>query len=456
MCLTHVCDYIVDKTKENETIAMNATTPSDEQTPETPLDEGKLTKIMTLEEKQQGDVPWSAYSFYFKAGGILFFLGAVMFAAGSQVLALLGAFWLAHWGTIANNELMKGRPLDSNENVNYLNIYALYAMLGVAALTIRSLLIVHLRLGTSLKLHQGLLAATLSAPIAFFDITPVGRILNRFSSDMLTIDEELSQTLMQLANAFFQSLGAIGAIAGATNGTFLILLVPIAFFYGHLQNYFRKSNTAIARIEAISRSPIYADFSQALNGMTTIRAYKDGERFINVLEGRVNANSVAAVMQQVGANWLAMRLDFFGSIISFFVALLCALTMDSGFISAGLLAVGLSYSFQLTAFLKFAVRMAATFEAQMNSVERIKYYMDTVVAEENPDGNFVTPPADWPTSGAIEGRGVQMRYREGPLVIKGIDFSIASKETVGIAGRTGSGKSSLMVALFRMQVLCNS
>lgn len=120
--------------------------------------------------------------------------------------------------------------------------------------------------GTSSKLHKFLLDATLGAPVAFFDVTPIGRILNRFSSDMVVVDEELSQTISQLTNSLFSCIGAVGAIAGATKGTFLALCVPLIFLYERIQRYFRKSNTAIARNQSVSLSPIYADFSQALTG----------------------------------------------------------------------------------------------------------------------------------------------------------------------------------------------
>ena len=122
------------------------------------------------------------------------------------------------------------------------------------------------RTGTSSKLHKFLLDATLGAPVAFFDVTPIGRILNRFSSDMVVIDEELSQTISQLTNSLFSCIGAVGAIAGATKGTFLALCLPLIFLYERIQRYFRKSNTAIARNQSVSLSPIYANFSQALTG----------------------------------------------------------------------------------------------------------------------------------------------------------------------------------------------
>lgn len=237
-------------------------------------------------------------------------------------------------------------------------------MIAVFLITLRAIALANHRIGTSTNLHKDVLVSIFGAPVAFFDVTPLGRILNRFSSDMLTIDEELSQTISQLSNSLFQCIGAICAVAAATLGTFLILMIPMGYWYFWIQKRFRKTNTAIARLEAVSRSPIYTDFSQALIGAQSIRAYQDEERFIKRLENCVDANSIAGITQQLSANWLALRLDFLGSTISFFIALV-AVASGGNFIPAGFLALGLSYSFQVTTYMKFAVRMIATFEAQV-------------------------------------------------------------------------------------------
>lgn len=409
--------------------------------------------ITTKEEKNEGDVAFNIYSFYVKAGGIFLFSLMILAVLCAQLFNLLAAYWLQYWGTVSEREEATGDKLTTNENVYFLNIYAALACISLFFYVCRSVVLANHRLGTSKALHEHLLAATTCAPIAFFDVTPIGRILNRFSSDLLVVDEELSQTLSQLTNSFASVVGAIGAIAGATKGLFLIALIPIGFFYERVQRFFRNSNTAIARIESVSRSPIYADFSQALNGATSIRAYNDQDRFINSLEVAVDNNSTANVLQQNAFQWLSIRLDSIGAFISFFIALIAAATGD--FLPAGFIALGLTYSFQLTAFLKFAVRMIATLEAQMNSVERIKYYIDTIPKEgndrENHDSSYL--PMNWPEQGVITGDKISMRYRDGPLVLKDISFTVNGSEKVGIAGRTGSGKSSLMNALFRIQEL---
>ena len=170
---------------------------------------------------------------------------------------------------------------------------------------------------------------------------------------MVIIDEELSQTISQLTNSLFSCIGAVGAIAGATKGTFLALCLPLIFLYEKIQRYFRKSNTAIARLQSVSLSPIYADFSQALTGLASIRAYGESHRFTDALENRVDYNTIASVMSQLAAQWLAIRLDFIGSLISFFIAVVAVAT--NGFLPASYLALGLTYSFQMTTYLKFAV-----------------------------------------------------------------------------------------------------
>jgi ATP-binding cassette subfamily C (CFTR/MRP) protein 1 len=415
----------------------------------------RSSNLITKEEMQEGDVSWPVYKFYVKAGGVWLFVLFAFFAVLAQLFQLLGAYWLQWWGTVSIRREHEGKPLGEERNMYWLNIYTLFGCLSLIAYGIRSIFLAVHRIGTSELLHDRLLGATLQAPVAFFDTTPIGRILNRFSSDLVTVDEELTQTISSIANCTVQVLGSVGAIAGATKGTFLVLVVPLLFIYNYLQKYFRSGNTQVARLESISRSPIYADFSQALSGVSSIRAYRQDTRFINDLERSVNLNSVPNIFQQIASNWLSIRLDFLGSTVSFFIALLAVTTTD--FIPAGFLAVGLAYSFQLTIYLKYLVRQSALGEAQMNSVERIKYYIDTIPKEGSLPGELheTQIPASWPDKGIIEAKDISMRYSNGPLVLKNVSFNIHEKEKVGVAGRTGSGKSSLMVGLFRIQELAD-
>ena len=381
--------------------------------------------------------------------------------------------------------------MSTPQSVFYLNYYAMFLLLSLACIFLRALVMANHRLGTSTTLHRNVLRRVMAAPVSFFDVTPLGRILNRFSSDMNVIDEDLQQTISQVTNSFFQTLGALGAVAGATKGTFLLLMVPLIIIYQRVQRYFRNTNTTVARLEAVSRSPIYADFSQALAGVSSIRAYREESKFVSNLERVLDRNSIAGITAQLAGQWLAIRLDLLGAVISFFVAVLAVGTASTDFIPAGFMALGLSYSFQITTYLKFCVRILATGEAQMNSVERVLYYTDSIEQErsvvsgsgagagstpktptsasttsttiisacpsaETTAATLSSPPPlppNWPAEGKIVIQGLGMRYRDGPLVLRDVSIVVTGGEKVGVAGRTGSGKSSLMVALFRIEEL---
>lgn len=438
-------------------------------------DESSDKTLITKEEKAEGDVLLTTYMYYLKSGGLKFFFLVIITMLLSQFFVVFSSFWLAMWNA---EDIETTEGLSASENTYYLEFYATFLMISICLQCSCGLVRAQHRLNASKILHNDMLKRVLGAPVAFFDTTPLGRILNRFSSDLGVVDEDLSQSLNQVLNCFVQVLGCLGAISGSTKGTFLILLIPISIIYLKVQTYFRKTNTAVARLESISRSPIYADFSQVLAGLNTVRAYRCQERFVLKLEALVNRNSSAAVLTGLANQWLCLRLDILGSIISLFVCLLAA--GSSNFIPPEFVGIGLSFSFQLTTFIKFGVRMSAQNEAQMNAVERVKYYADNIKQEEididiedlhntmsaGCCGNSLPVKYnelstkdhlnsfnDWPQSGEINAENVEMGYREGPLVLKGISFSVNGKENIGVAGRTGSGKSSLINALFRIENL---
>eukprot|EP01038_Epipyxis_sp_PR26KG_P009307 gene9307-12539_t len=484
-----------DKAASPKTKKLSDTTNRAEKSSTEPSKSGNSGGLITTEERGTGDVDFSVYKHYLRAGGWYNALAVLIFLILTQVCNLGANFYLTYWGTQTINQKDHGHPMSSGTNLQYLEVFACLSLSGVFLIVLRGLTLAQVQLNASLKLHHDVLSRVMGAPVAFFDVTPIGRIINRFSSDMSTVDEVISQTISQVSNSFFSCLGALAGIAIATNGVFIAVLFPLAWIYNSIQKMFRKTNTAIARIESISRSPIYAQFSEALSGLNTIRAFHDESKFITKLEKAVDANTVALVTQQLAGGWLGIRLDFIGAFVTFFIALLAAVSdkflnpwAGYNFIPAGYLALGLSYSFTLTQYLKFCVRLLAQMEANMNSVERIKYYSEAVDREGLPDVDYPNPfngtdlalssipgkrdsvaakkikadltaasqiPEDWPSEGVVVGRGLEMRYRDGPLVLKGISFDIGKYEKIGVVGRTGSGKSSLVSALFRIQELAS-
>jgi ABC-type multidrug transport system fused ATPase/permease subunit len=265
------------------------------------------------------------------------------------------------------------------------------------------------------------------------------------------IDLDLTQSIGQGMGTIFSVLGAIGAIIGATKGTFLIPLVPMGYFYYLIQKWFRKTSTELQRLTSISGSPIFADFSQVLSGTSTIRAYKQESRFINQCQGSFDKFNASYNLVYLANFWLGLRLDLLGGIICSFIAGLALATVSSGFIPAGWAGLALSFAIEITANLKMGVRMIATIEADMNSVERVIYY-STRIEPESPDllPEKDPKPDTWPIEGVIEFDSCSMRYRDGPLVLKNITLMINGGEKIGVVGRTGSGKSSLMNVIFRI------
>ena len=270
------------------------------------------------------------------------------------------------------------------------------------------------------------------------------------------IDLDLTNSIGQGMGTTFSVLGAIGAICAATKGTFFIPLIPIGYLYYIVQKWFRKTSTELQRVSSVAGSPIFSDFSQVLTGTSTIRAYDDESRFFTKCQKSFDNFNASYMLVYMCNFWLGLRLDFLGGLISAFIGGVAVATAKTGFIPAGWLGLALSYAIEVTGFLKHGVRMIATIEADMNSVERVLHYTDNVEAEALDVVPGKDPePGQWPSQGGIEIKNGSMRYRDGPLVLKNINISINGGEKIGVVGRTGSGKSSLMNLLFRITEIEN-
>ena len=408
-------------------------------------------KLTSTEEREEGNVAGSAYSRYAEAGGYGVALMAICVSGVGRTLEVLAPFWLAFWAEEAGEASDRGDPHSQGETYWYMSIYAVFGLAGVLCLTLRAIVIAVHRLRASRKLHDELTESVLRAPVAFFDVTPIGRVLNRFAADMDKLDLELTQSLSQGISTVFNVLGAIGAIIAATKGTLLAPLIPMGYIYYVIQKWFRKTSTELQRITSIANSPIFADFSQTISGTSTIRAYGSENRFFEKCKSSFDTMNASYILVQITNSWLGLRLDVLGGLLACMIAAVAVGTSSYDFIPAGWLGLALSFSIEVSTYLKHGVRMIATIEAQMNSVERILYYTDNIT----PEADEFVPDKDpkegtWPSSGEIEFKNASMRYRDGPLVLKDLSLKVKGGERIGVAGRTGSGKSSLMVSLFRV------
>lgn len=339
--------------------------------------------------------------------------------------------------------------LDSNFNrYTYVGGYVGLALGFVILTGLRSFINLLSALRASRIIHYKSLTTLVRAPVFFFDTTPVGRILNRFSKDTDEVDFLLSMSMTEFGNCIMQLLATLIFLA-VVQPIILAGIVPLMGIYYLLQRFYRRSYIEMQRLDAVSRSPIYAHFSESLSGIDTIRAYRLADAFASTSDARVDANHRAYFTLRMANEWLAMRLDAIGAIIVFLTAVLAIVKRDT--ISASLAALTLSEALDVTLFLKAAVTSGAMFETRFNAVERLSAYWNLPQEASKDSDPDARPSEDWPFEGRIEYEDVWMRYRpELDPVLKGVTFTVSAGDKIGIVGRTGSGKSSLIVALFRL------
>lgn len=237
----------------------------------------------------------------------------------------------------------------------------------------------------------------------------------------------------------------------ASTPVFVALIVPLGLIYLYIQRYYLRTSRELKRLDSVSRSPIYAHFQETLGGITTVRAYRQQTRFALENEWRIDAN-LRAYFPSINANrWLAVRLEFIGSFIILAAASFAIIYVARGSkLSAGMVGLAMSYALQITQSLNWIVRQTVEVETNIVSVERILEYarLPGEAPEVIPKNR---PKISWPAQGAVNFNNYSTRYRQGlDLVLKNINLKIKSHEKIGVVGRTGAGKSSLTLALFRI------
>lgn len=400
-------------------------------------------KLGNDETVELGRVSRAVYKTYIKAVGYwavgslaLFYVLAYGISVGSNV-------WLSYW----SEQTVKDEKKVQDHIGMYLGVYAGLGLGNALLVLCATLTLIFSALRASQKLHNAMLRRILRAPMAFFDLTPLGRILNRFSKDIFVMDTTIPMSLRSFLSTFFNVLSILLVISVSTP-FFLVAILPLTWLYYRFQQYYVGTSRQLKRLESVSRSPIYAHFSETLHGVTTIRAYGEQERFTVANAAKVDYNMEAYYPSICANRWLALRLEFLGNCVVFFAALLAVIDRES--ISAGIAGLSISYAMNITQTLNWMVRMSSQLETDIVAVERVVEY--SRVAEEAPaivHGN--RPALGWPTHGEIQLSNYSVRYREGlDLVLRGITVHIHPREKIGIVGRTGAGKSSLTLALFRI------
>lgn len=283
------------------------------------------------------------------------------------------------------------------------------------------------------------------SPMSFFDTTPTGRILNRFSKDIDIIDTAIPATIRDWMSCFLQVIAAIVMIGLATP-LFLVVIIPVAVAYYFIQKFYVPTSRQLKRLESITRSPIYAHFSETLSGLSTIRAYGASRRFVNESDEKIDHNQMCSHPAVISNRWLSIRLEFCGNCLILFAALFAVISD----ISSGMAGLSVSYALSVTQTLNWLIRMTSDLETNIVSVERIMEY-----GSNPPEAAWTfenkSPNEDWPDKGQLDFKDYGARYRTGmDMVIKNITTTIKPQEKIGIVGRTGAGKSTITLSLFRI------
>lgn len=401
----------------------------------------KVGKLTEADKASTGKVKLSVFWSYLKAIGLVLSCLSLLLFLTHHLVSMFSNYWLSLW---TDDPVVNGTQPD---RLMRLGVYgALGLSQGVAvfgyslAMSIGGIL-------ASRFLHQSMLYDVLRSPMFFFERTPSGNLVNRFAKEMDTIDSVIPSILKMFMGSMFNVLGSCVIILIAT--PLVAIIIPVlGLLYFLVQRFYVASSRQLKRLESVSRSPIYTHFNETLLGTSVIRAFGEQERFIRESDRRVDHNQKAYYPSIVANRWLAVRLEFVGNCIVSSAALFAVIARES--LSPGIMGLSISYALQLTASLTWLVRMSSDVETNIVAVERVKEYSDT---EKEAQWNQQTSslPPGWPNTGSITISGFGLRYREDlDLAIRNISISISGGEKVGIVGRTGAGKSSLTLGLFRI------
>ncbi|ULT79398.1 hypothetical protein L3Y34_010197 [Caenorhabditis briggsae] len=415
-----------------------------EKTPEPPKQ--AKTQLIEREAVETGKVKFEIYMSYFRAIGMLIALVFFLVYVASSVLGVFSNLYLARWSDDAKRIALAGN-VSARETYVRLGVYAMLGMGQAISVCMASVIMALGMVRASRLLHGGLLHNMMRSPMAFFDVTPLGRILNRFGKDVDVIDSRLPACIMTFVGAIVQAVTIFAVPIYATPGS-LLIIVPTLYGYLRLLRFYVSTSRQLKRLESASRSPIYSHFQESIQGASSIRAYGVVDKFVKESQHKVDENLATYYPSIVANRWLAVRLEMVGNLIVLSAAGAAVYFRDSPGLSAGLVGLSVSYALNITQTLNWAVRMTSELETNIVAVERIKEY--TITPTEGNNSLELAAPT-WPEKGDILIKNFSVRYRPGlELVLHEVSAHVAPSEKVGIVGRTGAGKSSLTLALFRI------
>ncbi|NWW63280.1 MRP7 protein, partial [Ifrita kowaldi] len=433
------------------------------------------------EEKKEGAVAFQVYKAYWLAMGSCLAISILFSLFLMQASRNISDWWLSYWissisqtantsvmacsaslpspelllfstaGLVSPIQDLDNTPAPSNGSVDvnfYLTVYGSIAGANSLFTIVRAFLFAYGALRAAAVIHSRLLQRVLKATVTFFDTTPTGRILNRFSSDLYCVDDSLPFIL----NIFLADIyGLLGMLVIMTYGLPWIglVLLPLAVVYFFIQRYYRFTSRELKRLYSVTLSPIYTHFSETLSGLSSIRAMRATKRFELENQLRLEQNQRCLFASNTVMEWLDIRLQMIGVAVVTAIAGIAIIQHQKQLGNPGLVGLALSYALSVTNLLSGLISSFTHTEIMMVSVERTEEYTTDIPME--PQDKLVQVSADWPSQGLVEFQQVVLAYRAGlPNALDGVSFTVFPGEKLGIVGRTGSGKSTLFLALFRM------
>eukprot|EP00058_Branchiostoma_floridae_P018052 XP_002603541.1 hypothetical protein BRAFLDRAFT_280495 [Branchiostoma floridae] len=414
--------------------------------------------LITKEDIESGSIGWRTYADYCKAGGgylltVLVLLTFVL-SVGSMAFSSL---WLSLWlrqgsgntTVVMGNETVISSSIRHHPDLHFYSlVYGMSIILVLVMMTIKGLIFMKFTLRASSNLHDKVFRSVFRSPMSFFDTTPTGRILNRFSKDLDEVDVRLPlQAEMLLQNTCLLLFSIV--LVSYAFPYFLIAIVPLTAMFLYICKISGSALRELKRLENVSRSPWFCHLTATVQGLPTIHAYNKTEATVSRFVSLLDKNSTVSFLFYCAMRWLSVRLDLITTIMSTVTALMVVVTHGS--VPPALAGLALTSVIQMTGMFQFTVRLSSEVEARITSVQRINSYIKGLKPEAPLTIKKTAPAQSWPSEGRVRFQKYNMRYREGlPLVLKDVSFSTRPSEKVGIVGRTGSGKSSLGVALFRL------
>lgn len=413
---------------------------------------GDSSRITEDEDRAIGAVDKSVYVDYMRALGgwgknsksilILLFVAALSVVAAPLIQKL----WLSQSQNQGLTEF-----LGVAGKLSALQIVLVYGILGLMTMIVTFLsnsFWSRRGIEAGRLFHDKMIKAVLSTPIRFFDSTPVGRILQRFSRDMESVDIQLQWSFDHTIHALFHITVSFCLIIFVLP-LVIIFMIPIFWVYYRIQNDYRRVAREVKRLDSTSRSPRYAHFKETLQGLFVIRAFDKTEWAMNQFYDKLTVSTEMSRTHYIVNRWFSTRLPLIGAAISTATGLMIVFSSQLGYIGAGTAGLVTLYAIDFWRHLNWGVRIFSDLESRLTSVERLQFY-----SELPPEKDFFPPLAQmsefWPESGALEFRNVDLRYAKHlPLVLKNVSFKIPTGHRVGLVGRTGSGKSTIFQSVYR-------